>query len=66
MAAETAGGVRGGAGGLGEAGCKTDDPAGAGVELFAVEGASALAIGIDNAKFNVEDFLATFGALTRR
>ena len=48
MGAETAQGTRGGAGGLGEAGCKVDDPAGAGVELFAAGGVPALAVDIDD------------------
>ena len=66
MATETARRERGRAGGSREAGCETNHPASAGVKLFTAKGASALAAGIDDVEFNVEDFLATFGALARR
>ena len=65
MAMETTRGTRGGAGGSREVGCETDDPAGAEVELFAAGEGPALAAGINDAKFNVEDFLAILCALAR-
>ena len=66
MAAVTTRSMRGGAGGSGDAGGKADDAVHAAVAVFPAGGVLALAAGIDDAEFNVKDFLATLDAFGRR
>ena len=49
-----------------DAGGEADDAAGAALAIFPAKGAPALVAGIDDAKFNMEYFLATFGVFDRR
>ena len=53
-------------GGSKDVGGEADDVIGAAVAIFLTEGAPALAIGINDAEFNMEDFLATPGAFGRQ